>query len=109
MITVSGNGAKAEDIREYQWSLNRPLFDKKAVPTPTSGDRAEIRLQVDTSGPNVLYVRTVNKYGNISPQTTYQFLVSPRAGQDKPGDATGDGNPDLFAIDKDGNLRSYAA
>ncbi|MFG2986980.1 DNRLRE domain-containing protein [Streptomyces sp. NPDC048258] len=107
VIRVSGNGAKAEDIREYQWSLNRPLFDKKEVPSPTSGE-AEIHLQVDTAGPNILYVRTVNKYGNISPQTTYQFLVTPKAGQDKPGDANGDGHPDLFAIDKDGNLRSYA-
>ncbi|MCX4632730.1 DNRLRE domain-containing protein [Streptomyces sp. NBC_01443] len=107
VITVRGNGANAEDIREYQWSLNRPLFDKKAVPTIMSGDRADIHLQVDTAGPNALYVRTVNKYGNISPQTIYEFLVTPKAGQDKPGDATGDGHPDLFAINKDGNLRSY--
>ncbi|MEU5811724.1 DNRLRE domain-containing protein [Streptomyces sp. NPDC047718] len=101
-----GNGTKAEDIREYQWSLNRPLFDKKA--TPTSGDLASVALQVDTTGPNVLYVRTVNKFGNVSGQTAYSFLVRARPGLDKPGDATGDGNPDLFAVDKDGNLRTYA-
>ncbi|MFK0252166.1 DNRLRE domain-containing protein [Streptomyces sp. NPDC090445] len=103
---IGGNGAKAEDIREYQWSLNRPAFDKKA--TPTAGDSAVIRLQVDVSGPNVLYARTVNKYGNVSDQRAYPFLVRPRPGLDTPGDATGDGHPDLFAVDKDGNLRSYA-
>ncbi|MET9324482.1 DNRLRE domain-containing protein [Streptomyces sp. NPDC003038] len=105
-IEVRGNGTPATDIREYQWSLNRPLFDKKVV--PWEKDLASIKLQVDTTGPNVLYVRTVNQYGNISDQTTYHFLVKPRPGQDKPGDTTGDGHPDLFAIDKDGNLRSYA-
>ncbi|MFE3558563.1 FG-GAP-like repeat-containing protein, partial [Streptomyces sp. NPDC059193] len=95
------------DIREYQYSLNRPLFDKKAELTLNGADKASVVLQVDTAGPNILYVRTVNKYGNVSPQTTYKFLVSPRAGLDKPGDATGDGHPDLFAIDKEGNLRTY--
>ncbi|WP_405791151.1 DNRLRE domain-containing protein [Streptomyces sp. NBC_00029] len=106
-FTVKGNGAKAEDIHEYQWSLNRPYFDQKATPKAGS-DEAVVPLQVDTSGPNVLYVRTVSKSGNISNQSVYGFLVKPRAGQDKPGDVTGDGNPDLLAIDKDGNLRTYA-
>ncbi|MFJ9792574.1 DNRLRE domain-containing protein [Streptomyces globosus] len=105
-VEFRGNGTRAEDIREYQFSLNRPVFDKKAV--PTSGDLASAPLQVDTAGPNVLYVRTVNKFGNVSTATSYMFLVRPRAGQDKPGDATGDGHPDLFAIDKSGNLRTYA-
>ncbi len=63
---------------------------------------------MDVSGPNVLYVRTVSKAGNVSNQSVYGFLVRPRPGQDKPGDVTGDGNPDLLAIDKDGNLRTYA-
>ncbi|MGR4877862.1 DNRLRE domain-containing protein [Streptomyces sp. LARHCF249] len=107
VFTFSGNGAKAEDIHEYQYSLNRPLFDKKTSPTPLSADKAYAKLQVDTAGPNKLYVRTVNKYGNISPQTIYDFLVSPRDGLDKPGDANGDGHPDLFAIDATGSLRTY--
>ncbi|WKD31718.1 DNRLRE domain-containing protein [Streptomyces xanthophaeus] len=106
-FTIKGNGAKAEDIREYQWSLNRPLFDQKAVPNP-GGDEVSVPLQVDTSGPNVLYVRTVGRSGNISNRTSYGFLVRPRPGQDTPGDVTGDGHPDLLAIDKDGNLRTYA-
>ncbi|MFC9295784.1 VCBS repeat-containing protein [Streptomyces sp. NPDC057011] len=106
VVEILGNGVKAEDIGEYQWSLNRPMWDHKAV--PTAGDLATIKLQVDTAGPNVLYVRTLNKAGNISGQTEYLFYVRPRPGLDKPGDATGDGFADLFAIDKDGNLRSYA-
>ncbi|MFD9410176.1 VCBS repeat-containing protein [Streptomyces sp. NPDC059989] len=100
-----GNGTKAEDIREYQWSLNRPIFDQKAW--PYKEDLASIPLQVDTAGPNVMYVRTVNKAGNVSAPTEYLFYVRPRPGLDKPGDATGDGFPDIFAIDKGGNLRTY--
>ncbi|MER6319105.1 DNRLRE domain-containing protein [Streptomyces sp. NPDC001581] len=107
VIELRGNGTPAADIREYQWSLNRPLFDKKITPAVGS-DLALIKLQVDTTGPNVLYARTVNKYGNISPQKTYEFLVKARDGLDKPGDVTGDGHPDILAIDKDGNLRTYA-
>ncbi|MFB7810112.1 DNRLRE domain-containing protein [Streptomyces virginiae] len=105
-ITFKGNGAKPEDIREYQWSLNRPLFDQKAA--PNAAGEAEVSLQVDTAGPNVLYARTVSKSGNISNSTLYKFLVKPQAGQDKPGDVTGDGHPDLLAIDADGNLLTYA-
>ncbi|MFB7264844.1 DNRLRE domain-containing protein [Streptomyces nojiriensis] len=106
-LTFKGNGAKAEDILEYQWSLNRPLFDQKAVPQPGS-DEVSVPLQVNTAGPNVLYVRTVSKFGNISNHSAYGFLVRPRPGQDKPGDVTGDGHPDILAIDKDGNLLTYS-
>ncbi|MFD3758004.1 DNRLRE domain-containing protein [Streptomyces sp. NPDC058622] len=105
-VEFVGNGAKPEEIREYQWSLNKPHFNQTAV--PTASGVASVKLQVDTAGPNVLYVRTVSKFGNISPQAEYLFLVKPRAGLDKPGDVTGDGHPDILAIDKDGNLRSYA-
>ncbi|MFJ6938605.1 DNRLRE domain-containing protein [Streptomyces sp. NPDC101132] len=105
-VEFLGNGTKAEDIREYQWSLNRPLYDQKT--SPWSADLASIKLKVDTAGPNVLYVRTVSKAGNVSAPTTYLFYVRPRPGQDKPGDVTGDGLPDILGIDAKGNLRTYA-
>ncbi|MFD5622066.1 DNRLRE domain-containing protein [Streptomyces yangpuensis] len=103
----SGNGAKAGDVQEYQWSLNRPLFDKKA--TPEAGtDRATVKTQVDTTGPNVLYVRTITKSGNVSGHTAYEFLVKARPGLDRPGDVTGDGHPDLLAVNEAGDLLTYA-
>ncbi|MFK0258104.1 DNRLRE domain-containing protein [Streptomyces sp. NPDC090445] len=106
VIEVRGNGTPAADIREYQWSLNRPLYDQKAA--PADNDLAQLKLQADTAGPNILYVRAVNKAGNISTPTEYLFYVRPGAGIDKPGDVTGDGFPDLLAIDAAGNLRTYA-
>ncbi len=105
-LYLSGNGAKAGDVQEYQWSLNRPLFDKKAA--PDASDKATIKMQVDTTGPNVLYVRTVSKSGNVSGHTAYEFLVKARPGLDKPGDVTGDGHPDLLAVDEKGDLLTYA-
>ncbi|MFE5720728.1 DNRLRE domain-containing protein [Streptomyces erythrochromogenes] len=106
-LHISGNGAKAGDVREYQWSLNRPLFDKKATPE-AGGDKATIKIQVDTTGPNVLYVRTVSNSGNVSGHTAYEFLVKARPGLDKPGDVTGDGHPDLLAVNENGDLLTYA-
>ncbi|MFJ7066693.1 DNRLRE domain-containing protein [Streptomyces sp. NPDC101115] len=107
-IEVMGNGTKAEDIREFQWSLNHPLYDQKTWVWNTELALGSINLKVDIAGPNVLYVRTVNKAGNISQPTTYLFYVRPRPGMDKPGDVTGDGFPDILAIDGTGNLRTYA-
>ncbi|MFI8103271.1 DNRLRE domain-containing protein [Streptomyces sp. NPDC086023] len=107
-IEVMGNGTKAEDIREFQWSLNHPTYDQKTWVWNTELALGSINLKVDTAGPNVLYVRTVNKAGNISVPTEYLFYVRPRAGLDKPGDVTGDGFPDILAIDSAGNLRTYA-
>ncbi|MGW7439593.1 DNRLRE domain-containing protein [Streptomyces sp. NPDC054849] len=104
-VDFYGSGTKAEDIREYQWSLNRPTFDQKAW--TYDADKASAPVKVDTAGPNVLYVRTVTKSGNISPAQQYLFLVKPNAAQDKPGDVTGDGRPDILAIDGAGDLRVY--
>ncbi|MFF5444531.1 hypothetical protein [Streptomyces sp. NPDC012888] len=107
-IEVLGNGARAEDIAEFQWSLNRPTYDQKTWVWDAANALGSIKLKVDTAGPNVLYVRTRDKAENVSPATTYFFYVRPRPGQDKPGDVTGDGMPDILAVDGAGNLRTYA-
>ncbi|MEU1863549.1 hypothetical protein [Streptomyces gardneri] len=83
-------------------------YDQKTWVWNTELALGSINLKVDIAGPNVLYVRTVNKAGNISAPTTYLFYVRPRPGVDKPGDVTGDGFPDILAIDGAGNLRTYA-
>ncbi|MFJ3924698.1 hypothetical protein [Streptomyces sp. NPDC090022] len=61
----------------------------------------------DNAGPNVLYVRTVDKAGNPSQPAAHPFYVRPRAGMDKPGDATGDGIPDIWAVSGNGNGSQY--
>ncbi|MDJ0386179.1 DNRLRE domain-containing protein [Streptomyces sp. G-G2] len=106
-VTVTGGGTNAADIREYQWALNHPVYNQKAVPA-AGQDAVTLDINPDNSGPNVLYVRTVNQAGNISTPTVYLFYVRPRPGQDRSNDATGDGYSDTFAIDGSGDLRIYA-
>jgi hypothetical protein len=94
-----------QDTTKYEWSFNNTTYDNyKTVPAGTSYTRS---LTPPTAGPNVLYVRVVDSAGNPSLGTKYLFYVTPRDAADKPGDTTGDGIPDLYAISSGGNLLMY--
>ncbi|MFF4371472.1 DNRLRE domain-containing protein [Streptomyces sp. NPDC001594] len=107
-ITVIAGGTNPADITEFQWSLNHPIYDKKAVPAAGS-DTVTVDVNPDNAGPNLFYVRVVNKAGNPSNPVTYTFYVRPRPGLDGPGDVTGDGKADVLAVDGNGDLRVYPA
>ncbi|MFH7595276.1 DNRLRE domain-containing protein [Streptomyces racemochromogenes] len=107
-ITVIAGGTNPADITEFQWSLNHPIYDKKAVPAAGS-DTVTVDVNPDNAGPNLFYVRVVNKAGNPSNPVTYTFYVRPRPGLDGPGDVTGDGKADILAVDGNGDLRVYPA
>ncbi|GAA0270866.1 VCBS repeat-containing protein [Streptomyces polychromogenes] len=107
-ITVIAGGTNPADITEFQWSLNHPVYDKKAVPAAGS-DTVTVDVNPDNAGPNLFYVRVVNKAGNPSNPVTYTFYVRPRPGLDGPGDVTGDGKADILAVDGNGDLRVYPA
>ncbi|MFI5843476.1 DNRLRE domain-containing protein [Catenuloplanes sp. NPDC051500] len=59
------------------------------------------------SGPTTIVVRSYDAAGNRSEATTYTFWVAPRSSADGPGDVTGDGLPDLIAINHNAQLRTY--
>lgn len=107
-ITVIAGGTNPADIREFQWSLNHPVYDQKAVPA-AGQDTVTVDVNPDNAGPNLFYVRIVNKAGNISDPFIYTFYVRPRPGLDGAGDVTGDGKADLLAVDAAGDLRVYPA
>ncbi|RKT02185.1 VCBS repeat protein [Streptomyces sp. 3211.6] len=107
-ITVIAGGTDPADIREFQWSLNHPVYDKKAVPA-AGQDTVTVDVNPDNAGPNLFYVRIVNKAGNVSNPFIYTFYVRPRPGLDGPGDVTGDGKADVLAVDGNGDLRVYPA
>ncbi|MBW5481917.1 FG-GAP-like repeat-containing protein [Streptomyces bambusae] len=107
-VQISANSTPVADIREYQWSLNHPVYNNVQTPQDAAGN-ATINVFPDNAGPNILYVRTVNKAGNLSTPVTYVFYVRPKAILDAPNDVTGDEREDVLAIDKDGNLRVYPA
>ncbi|MBT2457333.1 FG-GAP-like repeat-containing protein [Streptomyces sp. ISL-86] len=106
-VRFLGNGTSAEEIREYQWSINRPTFDKKA--SPSQGDSATAQVTPETAGPNVIYARTVDKAGNVSVPVSYVFYVRPGDKLDTPGDVTGDAQPDLLSIISSGKLYTSPA
>ncbi|MFF3018218.1 DNRLRE domain-containing protein [Streptomyces sp. NPDC057939] len=107
-ITVIAGGTNPADIREFQWSLNHPIYDQKAVPA-AGQDTVTVDVNPDNAGPNLFYVRIVNKAGNTSNPFTYTFYVRPRPGLDGRGDVTGDQKADLLAVDGAGDLRVYPA
>ncbi|MFE7646387.1 DNRLRE domain-containing protein [Streptomyces phaeoluteigriseus] len=93
------------DVTKYEWSFNTTSYASSR--TVTAGSSATVSLPPPTAGPNVLYVRAVDSSGNPSLGTKYLFYVTPRDAADKPGDTTGDGIPDLYAISSNGNLLMY--
>ncbi|MCX2970997.1 MULTISPECIES: DNRLRE domain-containing protein [Streptomyces] len=95
-----------EHPARYEYSLNADTFDKSATAVDGS---ATVSAAPAYAGPNRLYVRGVDQVGNVSRHTEYLFYVTPREALDAPGDVTGDGYPDLLAIDSVGHLRSYPA
>ncbi|MDA5281070.1 DNRLRE domain-containing protein [Streptomyces sp. Isolate_45] len=107
-ITVIAGGTNPADIREFQWSLNHPIYDQKAVPA-AGQDTVTVDVNPDNAGPNLFYVRIVSKAGNVSNPFIYTFYVRPRPGLDGRGDVTGDQKADLLVVDGAGDLRVYPA
>ncbi|MFE5300667.1 DNRLRE domain-containing protein [Streptomyces sp. NPDC056632] len=96
------------DVVKYEYSFNAPNY-AQIIDLSVAGSDAEKELTPPLAGPNTLYVRVRDKAGNVSAPRTYAFFVRPLPGKDKPGDASGDGTPDLYAVDDKGNLQLYAA
>ncbi|MDQ0581547.1 DNRLRE domain-containing protein [Streptomyces rishiriensis] len=93
------------DVTKFQWSFNTTTYASSK--TVTAGASTTVSLSPPLAGPNVLYARAVDSAGNVSIGTKYLFYVTPRDTADEPGDTTGDGTPDLFAISSGGNLWMY--
>ncbi|MEV1049853.1 DNRLRE domain-containing protein [Streptomyces sp. NPDC049887] len=105
LVTFSPNGTS--DVKEYQYSFNT-AFDLKASPNPAREGRAIVSVSPPHAGPSVLYVRSVDSTGNISQATKYLFNVLPSPVLDTPGDVTGDGVPDVYTVNPDGDLELFA-
>ncbi len=103
-FTFSPDGSA--DTVKYFYSFNNVTYDKSV--TVTAGATAKVSLKPPTTGLNVLNVRAADSSGNTSTRTAYLFYVTPRDTADAPGDVTGDGEPDLLAVDGSGNLRTYS-
>ena len=75
-VTFSANGVKdsvyGNDVDFYEWAIGDDNPRNKADATTTGGD-AQAEIAASTFGPNVLYVRSVDRAGNRSNVTRYVF------------------------------------
>ncbi|MFI9616812.1 DNRLRE domain-containing protein [Streptomyces sp. NPDC052023] len=93
------------DVVRFEFSFNTSSYGGSKTVTP--GQSVTVPLKPHFAGPNVLYARSKDSAGNVSPGTKYMFYVTPRDKTDAHGDVTGDTYPDLFGIHSDGQLRTY--
>lgn len=88
-FTFSANGNSdpvfKNDVEFYEWDLGNDTPTRKADPA-TLGGNATIEVAPSTFGPNVLYVRSVDRAGNRGPLEKYFFTVD-RACADALADA----------------------
>lgn len=76
VVTFSANGVKdsayGNDVDFYEWAIGDDNPRNKAD-TTTTGGSAQATITASTFGPNVLYVRSVDRAGNRSDVTRYVF------------------------------------
>ncbi|MCQ6556518.1 DNRLRE domain-containing protein [Streptomyces sp. C10-9-1] len=107
-FTLSPQDAASDGVVRYVYSFDSNDYDQQ-VTAQADGTAVISGVQPHFAGPNTLYVRAVDAGGNMSSVRVHTFYVRPRGTLDAPGDVTGDGYPDLLAVDGPGNLRTYPA
>ncbi|WP_234019257.1 FG-GAP-like repeat-containing protein [Streptomyces sp. Tu6071] len=106
-FTIASGGVK--DVAKYQYWTDSDTT-KHALTPSAAGGSVSAKLTPTAAGTHTLYAQSIDKAGNVSDAATYIFFVLGLEQADQPGDINGDGNPDLWAIDKDEVLhRMYGA
>ncbi|MFC9537105.1 VCBS repeat-containing protein [Streptomyces sp. NPDC056975] len=103
-FTLAAGGVS--DVSKYEyWNDTDPTV-RTATPS-ASGGSVSVKFTPSVAGSNHLYARSLDKAGNKSDTADYLFYANGPKEADHPGDINGDGNPDLWATDKDGTLHRY--
>jgi hypothetical protein len=90
----------------FNWGSPPPSINPPNVVAADANGNTKVTL-TPTGLNNVLYVYAIDKAGNQSPTTHYDFNQEPPTDVSPAGDVTGDGKPDLVTPGPDGNLRLY--
>lgn len=99
-FTFAANGVT--DVAQYSWytDYNPEVRDAKpGVP---------VTVKPPGYGPHFLYAFSVDKAGNRSDTATYVYYATRSQERDGPGDLNGDTNRDIWSIDSNGTLLTYA-
>ncbi|MFJ3235825.1 FG-GAP-like repeat-containing protein [Streptomyces sp. NPDC086787] len=103
-FTLSGSGVT--DVAKYQYWTGTDPTVRTAAPA-SAGGSVDVPFTPTTAGTNHLYARSLDKAGNTSDTADYLFYANGLKTADQPGDINGDGNADLYGIDKDGTLNRF--
>lgn len=94
------------DVTKYEYWTDTDPTVRTATPG-SAGGGTTVKFTPTAAGPNHLYARSLDKAGNKSDTADYLFYANGPLKADHPGDINGDGNPDMWAVDKDGTLRRF--
>ena len=91
------------DVESYFWWTDTDPDIKETVPGAPWAD-----LRVPSYGPHLIYAYSVDKASNRSDTATYLYYATRSPERDKPGDLNGDGFKDIWSVDSNGTLLTYA-
>ncbi|WP_228181683.1 FG-GAP-like repeat-containing protein [Streptomyces anulatus] len=99
-FTFAPNGVT--DVDHYVWWTDHaPELNETKPGVPAT-------VRPPSYGPHFVHAYSVDKAGNRSDATSYLYYATRSAERDAPGDLNGDGNKDIWSIDSNGTLLTYA-
>ncbi|WP_405535282.1 FG-GAP-like repeat-containing protein (plasmid) [Streptomyces canus] len=103
-FTLSSGGIA--DVTKYEYWTDTDPTVRTATPS-SAGGSAPAKFTPTTAGANHLYAHSLDKAGNVSDRSDYLFYANGPQQADFPGDINGDGNPDMWGVDKTGVLHRF--
>ncbi|MDX3095099.1 bulb-type lectin domain-containing protein [Streptomyces sp. ME19-03-3] len=99
-FTFTPNGVT--DVEQYVW-----WTDYEPEPRDADPD-VPVSVQPPGYGPHFVYAYSVDKAGNRSDTASYLYYAGRSQDRDGPTDLNGDGNSDIWSVDSNGTLLTYA-
>ena len=103
-FTIAANGVT--DTAEYGWYTDYdPQVNYVHV---AAGTTATVKVTPPGFGPHFVYAFSIDAAGNRSDTATYVYYAAGTGIRDDPADLNGDGNDDIWNVDSNGTLLTYA-
>ncbi|MFF3981182.1 FG-GAP-like repeat-containing protein [Streptomyces sp. NPDC001828] len=101
-FTFGPNGVT--DVTSYNWWTD---YDPQVNRADTSAPFTD-EIRPPVTGPHMVYAYSVDKAGNRSDTATYLYYADGTGVRDDAGDLNGDGFKDIWSVDSNGTLLTYA-